>query len=161
MKEQEHYQELVELYEEMEDYRSYRYRMLLYTAYYLAGIALVAGLMRLARVTAGMTLALLLAVVVIGGVVGLFLLSRFIQNEVRGRVLQAEIGAFKEAHDIPEQRGGRRKRKRKPKPEPSETDYTIGPDGELVEVDSDAAHDTDEAASVNGHVSSEERSAHR
>jgi hypothetical protein len=131
MPEQDRLRDLVDLYEELEQYRQRRYQLLMYLAYYGVGLLLTFGVTRLARMSFAMAVIGFVLVVVLGVVVGLVLLSRFIQNEIERRELEQEIGRIRREEGMPTQGGQKKKRKRKRR----KSYFVVGDDGELIEDD--------------------------
>lgn len=143
----EQLEELVQLYDLVERARQGRARLFTYGLYYMLAMVVIFAISRLARVSLAAAAFGLVMMVLVGVVVGLLLLSRFIKNEVERREAEREIERIKQTHGI----GG--KRKRRERDEAHESDdairYTIGDDGELIELS--AADVEPESAAQNGH----------
>jgi hypothetical protein len=119
---QDIYEEMVDLYEQLEVYRKRRGQILTYGLYYLMCVALVLSSLRLLRVALEFFLFGILLMLVIGAGIGLALLSQYIKNEVYGQSIKRDLERAKAEH--------KRKREEEERDDPA---YDIGADGELID----------------------------
>jgi len=138
-----------ELFDRLDIYRRRRMRLLRYTLAFVLVTVLVLAFLRLARFSAALLLTSTLATVIVGSVVGLYLLASFIRNESEARALEREVREFR----VRAQFGVGKSKRRKRKPSLDDVTYfTVGPDGELIEMrDESAADSGEDGAPQTGH----------
>ena len=132
-----------ELFDRLDDYRVRRARLLRYTALFVIGAVFMLAFLRLARFSAALLLTGTLATIIAASVVGLYLLAAFIRNESEARALEREVREFRVRSRFGV--NGKAKRKKRRPSLDDVTYFTVGPDGELVEMRDDRAADEDDA----------------
>lgn len=144
-----------ELFDRLDDYRQRRARLARYGLFFVLGAVFMLAFLRLARFSATMLLVGTFATIVLGCVVGLTLLAAFIRNESEARALEREVREFRVRSRFGVT-GKTKRKKRKPSLD-SVTYFTVGPDGELVELRDDPAKndaaedDSDDDAPLSDH----------
>jgi hypothetical protein len=130
-----------ELFDRLEDYRERRARLLRYSGLFVLGAVFMLAFLRLARFSAALLLIGTLATVIAASVVGLYLLAAFTRNESEARALEREVREFRVRTRFGV--NGKAKRKKRKPATKDVTYFTVGPDGELVEMrdNPDAASD--------------------
>lgn len=137
---QNDYEELIDLYEELEHCRQQRGQMAMVAAYLVIGSLVSFIALRIVRIAGVVYIAVFLLLVIVSALIGLLLLSNYIRNEVETREIEAQIELIRErdpslARKRPKRKKKRKKSRRNAKDESDEETHfnadDLGDDGEL------------------------------